>query len=53
MYEFLSPHGRYNDSSVITWNGIITTYGVIKHLAKVTEVKFATLEEIKLYNARR
>lgn len=44
---------QFNDASIITWNGVITMYGVIKHLAKVTEVKFATLDEIKRYNERR
>lgn len=53
MYEFLSPHGRYNDASIITWNGIITTYGVIKYLAVEDKILPATEDEVKRYNERR
>ena len=53
MYEFLNPYGRYNDPEIVTWNGIITTYGVIKYLAAEDKVLWATEDEVKLYNERR
>lgn len=49
----MSQLSQFNDASIVTWNGIITMYSIIKHIAVNDRILPATEDEIKRYKERR
>lgn len=49
----MSQLSQFNDASIVTWNGIITMYSIIRYFAVNDRILPATEEETKRYKERR
>jgi len=43
----------YSQQEIVVWQGVITLYGVISHLASTEDIKPATPKDVEIYKKRR